>query len=124
MDVENRLKQIRDENIVWIIYFILIGICIYNNKIEKEYFLTGNEESKKLYRYINIFIFIVAILVYLYFFNSDYNAVKNLNSYDSIKKQNLTKLSFLGTTLILLSGFIFLYIVVEDQNIETEIAFN
>lgn len=124
MEVENRLKQIRDENIIWIIYFILIGICLYNNKIEKEYFLTGNEEAKKLYRYINIFIFIVAIVVYLYFFYNDYNAVKDLNYKDSNKKQNLTKLALLGSTFILLSGLIFLYVVVKDKNIETEVAFN
>lgn len=124
MELENRLKSIRNENIIWFIYFIIIGFCLYANKYEKEYFLTGNEYSKKIYRYLSIGIFTVATLIYLYFVYTDYHAVKNLKCTDSEKKKNLTKLSFIGSLFILMSGIIFIYILYEDQDIETEIAFN
>lgn len=124
MDLEERLKSIRAENIVWIIYYVLISFCLYANSIEKDYFLTGNNNSKKLYRKLNIGIFTVAVIIYLYFTYDSYKALKNLNINDSLKKKDLTNLSFIGSTLILISGFIFLYIAYTDQNIETEIAFN
>ena len=124
MELENRLKSIRNENIIWFIYFIIIGFCLYANKYEKEYFLTGNEYAKKMYRYLSIGIFTVATLIYLYFVYTDYQAVKNLKCTDSEKKKNLTKLASIGSLFILMSGIIFIYILYEDQDIETEIAFN
>ena len=43
---------------------------------------------------------------------------------DSEKKKILTYDSFIGTLLVLISGIIFLSIVVLDENIAVEIAFN
>ncbi|MCI8347503.1 MAG: hypothetical protein HFJ12_06135 [Bacilli bacterium] len=118
------LNKIKAENIVWIIYFALIGLCLYGNKIEKHYVLYQDPYSKKKYRQITIFIFIVAITVYLYFFCDNYKDVSHLKATDSRKKKDLSKLSLLGSTLILLSGVIFLYIAIVDTDLDVEIAFN
>ena len=123
MDLEERFKEIKIENIILIIYYVLISFCLYANNVEKNYFLTGNNNSKELYRKLNISIFTVAIIIYLYFTYDGYKALKNLNINDSLKKKNLTNLSFIGSFLILISGFIFLYIAYTDEEIETEIAF-
>lgn len=48
----------------------------------------------------------------------------NLTSFDSIKKQMLTKFSFLGSFLILISGTIFLILAILDDEIDIELAFN
>ena len=47
-----------------------------------------------------------------------------LNENDSNKKKVLSYAAFTGSFLILISGIIFLYILIVDDEIETEIAFN
>lgn len=118
----NRLKQIEIENKIWIIYFFLIGLCLYGNSFEKKYFLYGNNYDKEKYRKITIFIFSIAVIIYFYFFIDSYKDMKN-NNYN-IKSKSYSELSFLGSTLILISGLIFLYLAVDDTDLDIELAFN
>ena len=121
-DNYKRLKQIEIENKVWIIYFFLIGLCLYGNSFEKKYFLYGNNYDKEKYRKITIFIFSIAVIIYFYFFIDSYKDVKN-NNYNT-KSKSYSELSFLGSTLILISGLIFLYLAVVDTDLDIELAFN
>jgi len=118
-----RIKQINVENKVWIIYFFLIGLCLYGNKIEKNYFLYGNNYDKERYRKITIFIFSIAVIVYLYFFIDSYKDAHNIEPYNQ-KKKTYSDLSLLGSTLILLSGLILLYLAIVDKKRELGLAFN
>ena len=122
--IEERLKQITLENYIWGIYIFLIILCFISNYYEKNYFLTNNQISKEKYRYILIFIFLVALLVYLYFLCDSYKNYKNLSIYDSKKKKDFAEYSLVGSILIFIAGAIFLYIAINDQEIETELAFN
>lgn len=122
-ETQKRIKQINIENKVWIIYFFLIGLCLYGNKIEKNYFLYGNNYDKEKYRKITIFIFSVAVIIYLYFFIDSYKDAHNIEPYNQ-KKKTYSDLSLLGSTLILLSGLIFLYLAIVDTDLDIELAFN
>ena len=117
-----RLKQIEIENKIWIIYFFLIGLCLYGNSFEKKYFLYGNNYDKEKYRKITIFIFSISVIIYFYFFIDSYKDMKN-NNYN-IKSKSYSELSFLGSTLILISGLIFLCLAVDDTDLDIELAFN
>lgn len=121
---EEILKKIKTENFVWIIYFILIGLCLYGNTFEKNYVLYNDQKSKETYRKITIFIFTVALIIYLYFFFDNYKDVKNLKPTDSKRKKDLNELSLLGSTLILIAGLIFIYIAIVDTELDVELAFN
>ncbi len=121
---EEILKKIKTENYVWIIYFILIGLCLCGNTFEKNYVLYNDQKSKETYRKITIFIFAVALIIYLYFFFDNYKDVKNLKPTDSKRKKDLNKLSLLGSTLILIAGLIFIYIAIVDTELDVELAFN
>lgn len=123
-ETEERLKQIKAENYVWVIYIFLIILCFISNYYEKNYFLTNNQISKEKYRNILIFIFSVALLVYTYFLYDSYQDYKNLSIYDNKKKKDFTKYSLIGSILIFIAGAIFLYIALNDQDIEVELAFN
>ncbi len=123
-ETEERLKQIKTENYVWIIYIFLIILCFISNYYEKNYFLTNNQISKEKYRNILIFIFSVALLVYTYFLYDSYKDYKNLSIYNNKKKKDFTKYSLIGSILIFIAGAIFLYIAINDQDIEVELAFN
>lgn len=123
-ELNRRLEQLKVEDFIWIIYLGIIFASLYSNTFERRYFLYNDVESKEKYRKITIGIFIVLVIIYLYFLKSSYDDVKNLNFYDSEKKKNLTQLSFIGSLLIAISGFIFLYIALTDEDISVEVAFN
>lgn len=123
-EVENKLKQITIEDNIWIIYLGIIVLSWYSNYLEKNYFIYHDANNKEKYRKIMILIFSILVLVYLYFFNSSYSDLCNLKETDSKKKKELTYLSFIGSLLIVISGFIFLYIALKDDELNVEIAFN
>lgn len=122
MNINKRLKQIKIENNIWIVYIIIIIFSIYANSKEKDYFLTGNNYSKEIYRKINATIFIVLILVYSYFEKDALDSFKEKNK--STTQQKYDTLSLIATTAVLISGIIFLYIIISDKNLDEEIAFN
>ena len=118
------LKKIEIENIIWIIYIGIIFLRLYGNKFEKHYIIYNDNYSKEKYRKNTILIFSIAVIIYLYFFIDSYKDVSKLKITDSKKKKDLNQLSLLGTTLILISGIIFLYIAIVDKDLDVELAFN
>lgn len=122
-EIKERLKDIKIENFIWLIYIGIIILSYYSNELEKDYFLNNNINSKEKYRNIIIIIFSILLIVYFYFFLDSYNDLKNLNNY-SKEKQNKIILSFIGSLLILISGIIFLFLAYTDENLDVELAFN
>ncbi len=123
-DKLDKLKDIKIENFVCVIYIIIIILSYYANSLEKKFFLYDDEKSKKEYQELMIFIFLILLIVYYYFAQDGYNKIMKLNENDSNKKKVLSYAAFTGSFLILISGIIFLYILIVDDEIETEIAFN
>ena len=122
MNNEKRIKQIEMENKIWIIYLIIIGLSYYANYYEKNYFETNNTESKNKYRKINTLIFTILLIIYSYF---EIESIKSINNNNKTKRQKeYDLLSFIATSLVLISGIIFLYIIIVDENLEEEVAFN
>ena len=68
----DRLKSIEIENKIWIIYLVIIGLAFWANEFEKQYFFYHHVQAKENYRYLTIFIFIVAVCIYYYFFQDSY----------------------------------------------------
>ena len=96
----------------------------YSNSLERDYFITKNEISKTKYRNIMIIIFSILVVVYTYFFKDSLDDVLSLKQNDSNKKKQLISLSFIASFLILISGLVFLYIAIEDEELNVELAFN
>ena len=124
MENSEIIKEIETENFVWIIYLFIIGLSFLANKFEKDYYINGNIDDKEKYRIINIFIFSVVLVIYIYFFKENIKSVNKLNCNDSYEKIMFNKLNLLATSLIVIAGIIYLYIAIKDKNLETEIAFN
>lgn len=118
-----RLKDIKIENFIWVIYIGIILLSWYSNSLEKNYILYKDEESREKYQELLILIFSILVIVYAYFTYSSYEDLVNLSNEDSKKKKNLTYASFVGSLLILISGIIFLIIAIMDDNIDVELAF-
>lgn len=123
-DKLDRLEDIKIENFVWIIYIGIIILSWYANSKETKFILYDDEKAKKEYQNIMILIFTILVIIYCYFTKDSYDDLMNLNESDTEKKKILHLASFIGSFLVLISGFIFLGIVIVDDEIDTEIAFN
>lgn len=123
-ELTRKLKQLKTEDFIWIIYIGIILFSLYANTFERKYFLYNDQKSKEKYRKITIGIFVILVIVYTYFLKDSLKDLNNIKPYDSEEKKNLTKLSFVGSLLIFISGIIFLYIAIKDENIDVEVAFN
>ena len=123
-ELNRKLKQLKTEDFIWLIYIGIIIMSWYSNNLERKYFIYNDLQSKEKYRKMMILIFSILIIVYLYFLKDSYNDLQNINPYDTNKKKNLTFMSFLGSLFIVISGFIYLYIAIMDEEIDVELAFN
>lgn len=123
-ELNNKLKEFKAEEFVWIIYIGIIILSFYSNDLERKYFINNDLESKKKYIDLMIIIFTVLLIIYMYFAKSSLDEVRNLKQNDSMDKKRLTYLSFVGSFLILISGIIFLYIAFQNENLDVELAFN
>ena len=122
--LNKKLKQLKIEDYIWIIYIGIIVLSWYSNSLERKYYVYNNQYSKNKYQKIMIIIFIILLFVYAYFLKDSFDDLKNLTPYDSIKKKKLVTLSFIASLFIALSGVIFLYIALNNQDLDVELAFN
>ena len=123
-ELKEKLSQLNIEDFIWVIYFLIIIMSYYSNHLERKYFIKNDLLSKEKYRKITFIIFSILIVVYIYFLQDSFKSLTKLKANDSFKKKQLVYLSFLGSLFIAISGFIFLYISVVDENLDVEIAFN
>ena len=123
-DISNRLRELKTEDFIWIIYIAIIFLSWMSNHIERKYFLNNDLKAKEDYRKIITIIFSILVIIYVYFLLESINDLKGLKESDSEKKKLLIFLSFLGSLLILISGLIFLYISINDEDLSVELAFN
>lgn len=123
-ELYEKLKQLRIEEIIWVVYIGIIIMSFYSNYLEKKYFIYNDLKSRENYRKMLILIFSILIVVYIYFLKTSVDDVRNLKPTDSDKKKRLTCLSLIGSLFIAASGAIFLYIAIMDQDIDVELAFN
>ena len=123
-DVSNRLRELKTEDFIWIIYVAIIFLSWLSNHIERKYFLNNDLKAKDDYRKIITIIFSILVVIYVYFLMEAIGDLKSLKPEDTEKRKFLIFLSFLGSLLILISGLIFLYISLNDENLDVELAFN
>lgn len=123
-ELSRKLNQLKVEDYIWLIYIGIIFASWYSNTLERKYFVYNDLKSRDKYRKVMIFIFSILMIVYLYFLKDSFDDIKNLSYYDTEEKRNLTYLSFIASLFIAISGFIFLYIAIEDEEIDVELAFN
>ena len=64
---EERLKDIKTENLIWVIYIGIIILSWYANSKEKHFILYEDNKSKKEYQKLMILIFTILVIAYYYF---------------------------------------------------------
>ncbi|MBE6155694.1 MAG: hypothetical protein E7164_02950 [Firmicutes bacterium] len=105
----NNIKELEIENIIWLIYIFISILAIVSNFYEKRFYHFRTFQDKQKYRYLNITIFVIAIIIYLYFL---YRNLKHVNN------GNYSFLAVFASVLFLIAGIITLYI--EYQTAQDE----
>lgn len=116
-----KLRDIQIENFIWIIYLFISAAALLSNYYESDYLKTNNIKEYKIYKKINITIFIIAIFIYLYFLYKNYKNVTELKKTISNNKEVLySEINLIAAILFLVGGILYLY--TESNNIDTEIG--
>jgi len=117
--MNEKLKEINEENFIIFIYFILLFTYLYANKIEVDYVKYGNNTDKDKYRLLLYIVFGVSFLITLYYI---VEGIKDLYEYSNEEIFKLKELSVLANILILIATGIYLYIIYKDKNIKLEVS--
>lgn len=110
-----RLKEIKINDFIFIIYIVLSITAIICNNIEEKNIKNG-EGDTKIISSIRTAIVIVGILIYIYFTYTSYQNVKNPNKNTNEKDKKANNYVLLSSILFLIGSIIILYVNLLNTN--------
>ena len=119
-DVEKKLKRLKNEDIIWIIYFFIVVFALYSNKLDRDYLLNHDNSAYKSEKYINIGIFFVTFFIYLYFVLLLTEDLSNMERNFNNDNYRSTFIQLIAALLFLIGGSIYLIneIVRKDDDLD------
>lgn len=123
MGIGVKLQRLRREDFIWVIYFFIALFAIISDSFERKFSLNNKDlKSQKIYKTINITIFIVVLFIYVYFVLINYEDVQALKK-EATKKEGLNKhLSLISALLFLVGGSLALYVELTGGTPDFELA--
>ena len=117
--MNEKLEEIRLENIIIFIYYILLTIYLYANTIEVNYIKYGNIEDREKYRLLLYIVFGTTFIITLY-----YTLEGIIDLQEPVKREvyKLKELSTIANILLVIATIIILYIVYKDKEINLEVS--
>ncbi len=107
-DVEKKLKRLKNEDIIWIIYFFIVVFALYSNKLDRDYLLKKDRDAYKREKSINITIFFIAFFIYLYFLLLLTEDLGNMEKNLDDPNYRSTFIQLIAAILFLIGGAIYL----------------
>lgn len=107
-DVEKKLKRLKNEDIIWIIYFFIVIFALYSNKLDRDYLLKKDRDAYKREKSINITIFFIAFFIYLYFLLLLTEDLGNMEKNLDDPNYRSTFIQLIAAILFLIGGAIYL----------------
>ena len=119
-DISRRLKRLRNEDIIWIIYFFIVVFALYSNKLDRVFLLKHDNGAYKNEKYINISIFFVTFFIYLYFVLLLTEDLSNMERNFNNDNYRSTFIQLIAALLFLIGGSIYLIneIVRKDNDLD------
>lgn len=121
-DFFRKLKLLKEEDFIWLIYFFIIIFALISNKYERNYVLFNNTNDINKSKKINTTILVIAFCIYLYF------VIVTINNFDLLKRNSNNKevrVAFerlIANILFLVAGAFALYADYDSNTIGTDIA--
>ena len=107
-DVEKKLKRLKNEDIIWIIYFFIVVFALYSNKLDRDYLLKKDRDAYKREKSINITIFFIAFFIYLYSLLLLTEDLGNMEKNFDDPNYRSTFIQLIAAILFLIGGAIYL----------------
>lgn len=119
-DISRKLKRLKNEDIIWIIYFFIVVFALYSNKLDRDYLLNHDNGAYKSEKYINIGIFFVTFFIYLYFVLLLTEDLSNMERNFNNDNYRSTFIQLIAALLFLIGGSIYLIneIVRKDDDLD------
>lgn len=119
-DISRKLKRLRNEDIIWIIYFFIVVFALYSNKLDRDYLLNHDNSAYKSEKHINIGIFFVTFFIYLYFVLLLTEDLSNMERNFNNDNYRSTFIQLIAALLFLIGGSIYLIneIVRKDDDLD------
>lgn len=115
-NITTRLNRLKTEDFIWYIYIFIAIFALISNKYEKSYVVFRNPEDFEKYHTINETLFIVALLIYLYFFYVNYEQLQE-------KRDSLTLVNLIASILLIIAGILALYVEISSNGEDEEELF-
>lgn len=117
--MNTKLEEIRIENYIIYIYFILLITYLHANTIEVNYLKYQNDEDREKYRLLLYIVFGTSLLISIYYTISSFNDLKEPSNKEIYK---LKELSTIANILIIIATIIAIYIIYKDRDINLEVS--
>lgn len=107
-NVAEKLKRLKTEDWIWIIYFFIAAFALLSNSLDRDYLLNNNIQSYKKEKVINITIFLIVFFIYIYFVLLLTQDLKDMeHNFNNAQYRN-TFLRLIAALLFLIGGAIYL----------------
>ncbi len=120
-DKLRNLKLLREEDIVWYIYFFIVTFAIIANSFEEKFIYTGNHEYQKSGRKINITLLIIAFIIYLYYVAIAIEDV-NIARIKDERRQRVAMERLITSMVFLVGGALSIYTELDDNAGDVDLA--
>lgn len=117
--MNDKLEEIKIENYIIAIYYIVLTIYLYANKIEIDYIKYNNQFDKEKYRLLLYIVFGITLIITLFYF---IKGIKELNEENNIEVKKLKELSSIANILVLIATIIIIYVIYKDKDINLEVS--
>ncbi len=104
MNIGVKLQRLKNEDLIWLIYFFIVIGALLSNNYERNYLLTGDTSGQKKFKVLNITIFSVAFFIYLYFVLLNYEDIQTLKRDASRKEVLNVHIGLISSLLFLVAG--------------------
>ncbi len=107
-EINEKLKRLRNEDLIWIIYFFVAAFALISNMYDRKYLLNKDKSAYGKEKIINISIFVVAFFIYLYFVLLLTEDLGKMEKNFQDKKYRSTFIQLIAAILFLIGGAIYL----------------
>ncbi len=121
-EVNRKLRLLKEEDFIWLIYFFIVTFAIISNYLERKYVLNKDRTARKYSFKINTTILIVAFFIYLYFAIIAWDNIKYLKQNGKYSELRIAIESFISSVIFLIGGVYALYVDYDSKSTSTDIA--
>ncbi len=104
MNIGVKLQRIKEENLIWVVYFFIIIAALLSNAYETYFLKTKDYHQQKIFKTLNITIFCVAFFIYLYFVVISYQNIQELKETSTKKEVLSAHIQLIASLLFLVAG--------------------